>query len=242
MLPTTELQAYFDNPGGGDPVNASLFDNTLLEVSRFAPPTAVDVVQKWPVLIQINKPGAVAVNVTIEWSVSTIPGEFITVLLIDHDTLPAYKVTNMGSSPTGSYSIPVGLDAGGKATRNLSVVVTRSNVQTMALPADFNIVALTVQPESTLIGDIFKFSGPDRLSLVDDPQSNVFFVNAWDPKGEVPIDQRAGTPATLFPTDRLVPGQGYMVFVVNLDNLQPPRDHMLIIPGRLLLDTTRGRS
>ena len=144
------------------------------------------------------------------------------------------------SSPAGSYSIPVSLDAGGKATRNLSVVVSRSHVQTMALPSDFNIVALTVQPESTLIGDIFKFSGPDRLSIVDDPKSNVFFVNAWDPKGEVPIDQRAGTPATLFPTDRLVPGQGYMVFVVNLDTLQPPRDHALIIPGSPLLDSGVG--
>ena len=47
LLPPTDIQAFFHNPGGlGDPVNPALLDSTLLEVSRFVPPTTVDVVQK----------------------------------------------------------------------------------------------------------------------------------------------------------------------------------------------------
>ncbi len=186
----------------------------------------------------MNKPGATSVDVAIDYNIGTIPNEFVTVLMIDHGTLPAFEVTNIGPSPTGSHTVTIALDAAGKATRFVSFVATRSQVQTMAFPKDFNIVALTVLPESTVIGDVFKFAGPDRLSLRNDANAQVFFVNAWDPKAGLPIDQRAGTPVTLFTTDHLIPGQGYMVLVVTLAGL--PRDHMLIIPGAPPFATGRG--
>ena len=242
FLGADALEAFSLNPGGGDPVTAGVFDNTKLPISRFAPPDPANKVLKWPFSIEIERAGATSADVTIQWNISTVPGEFITVLLIDHDTLPAYNVTNMGPSATGSYTIPGGipLDGDGMATRDLTLVVSRSHVQAMALPADFNIVALTVQPESTSVQDIFTFSGPDRHSLVDDPLSAVFFVQTWNPRSEVPIAQWAGQKQTLRGADELDVARGYLVFVINFNPAVPPRDHMLIIAGQPIFDTTRG--
>ena len=77
LLPATQLQAFFDNPGGGDPVNASLFDNTLLEVSHFSPGSGDVKGLSWPLRIDLGDTApldAGPYELTITWTGDEVNG------------------------------------------------------------------------------------------------------------------------------------------------------------------------
>ena len=252
--PPTELSAYFDYPKNRfvDPPNPPVAEDdnfiyTQLVKTRIEPPSPERQTRMFPVQVQINKGGATAVDVTVEWDIAPIPGEFITVLLIDHGTLPAFKITNMGRSSTGSYTFTATL-VDDTATRDLTVVVTRAHVQAMRLSQGTQILSLTVKPIfGSKVTDIFNFkdprrpTDPERFSLREDLRVRSFGVTMWytDPGNPLPISIRGIGPVVVGDPrhPEMVPGFGY---IINLGPPIKPKDLMLIIPGDPIIEHTRN--
>ncbi len=241
-VPATNLSAFFDYPKY-PPEDANFIYQRLLK-TRIAPPLPERRTLMFPVRVEINSPGHSSADVTVEWEMDSIPDEFITVLLIDHDTLPAFNIINMGSNTMGTYSIPGGvpLDANGQGSRDITVVITRAHVQALRLVEGTQIISLTVKPIfGSKVADIFKFRDPDRFSLREDRRLRVFGVTMWftDPATPLPISGRGIAP--VFVGDprhpEMVPSFGY---IVNLGPPISPTDVMLIIPGEPIVEHTRS--
>ena len=162
-----------------------------------------------------------------------------------------FSITNMGGSATGTYTFSVPLDANGQATRDFTVVATRAQLQALRLSSGPQVVSLSVDPIfGSRIQDIFKFTGPDRLSVTDDPRLFVLpglgLVTTWfnDYGNAIPDRLRGTVDVGDARHPVLVPGFGYIVTVAPLDpNFQlidELIDTMLLIPGEPITDHTRG--
>ena len=156
----------------------------------------------------------------------------------------------MGNSPTGDYTVSVALDAG-KATKDLTIVVNRTHVQAMRLSTGPQIISLTVIPTfGSTAEDIFgpplpleffpllglppsaaRFTGPERISITDEPQLFVPEVFTWNHDFGRAIPERfVGVVVVGNPKHpEMVPGTGYVVTLSPFDGVF--RDAMLIIPG-----------
>ena len=127
-----DFMAYFYYPANTDVIFPD--DETRLLKSRIAPlpdASSGDLLT-WPFRIELTPPAplAAAVEVVMRWDISTIPTQFQTVLLIDHNTLPANDVINMGRNTEYRITVPAGVTS---FIRDLTIVVTRSKVQIVKL-------------------------------------------------------------------------------------------------------------
>jgi hypothetical protein len=193
--------------------------------SKIPTPESERDILEWPVRIKVELDGDVEASegldipVTLTWDINPIPDLFQTALLIDHDSLPANEVVNMGSSASYQFllNVPQGDD---RATRDLTIAVSKSLIQALRLFDEWNLVALTVQPDS---------SQPDDI-LSDVP---VLSVLRWDPDAGVPSEDRRRrlTRATDF-DEPMIPGLGFWVFVIG--------DSIQLIPGDPIMETARG--
>lgn len=239
-----ELQAVLYYPKN---TPSDFFDTQKLPTSRIAPPSPETETLMFPVRVEVSKSGATEVDVTIKWDIgdqTKIPTEYITVLLIDHSPespLPPFNDTNIGKSATGVYTFQVKL-AAGKATRDFTVVATRSQVQTMRLTTGPQVMSLSVKPLfGSTVADIFTFTGPNRRSVTEDPLLLVLpqFVTTWNHDFAKSEAQRLR--GLVFVGDarhpEMQPGFGYLVTLAPLDGKF--RDVMLIIPGSPIVENTR---
>ena len=160
-----ELQAFWSYP---DNSPSDFFDTKKLLGSLIGPPSPVQQARMWPLRVEVNKPGeATTAEITIEWDIAGISEEFITVLLIDRTSLPVFEITNMGQSLSGSYTFTIDVPASPTTvTRDFTVVASRAQVQALPLSTGPQVIALSVKPVlGARVEDIFKFTGPDRLSI-----------------------------------------------------------------------------
>ena len=226
----------FDEPFLASPGQELLFffrypesapDPTELITSKIPPPAADRDILTWPVRIQVElaqevqQPEGLDVLVTMTWNIDPIPPSFITALLIVHDLLPANQVVNMGSQGTFQFilHVPQGDD---RARTDATIAVSKSYVQAMPLYEEWNLVAMTVVPDSSQPADIFT-------------DVTVLSVLRWDPDAEQPpADRRRRlTRATDF-ADPMIPGIGFWVFAVE--------DSIQLIAGDLIMEHARGPS
>ena len=193
--------------------------------SKIPPPETDRDILEWPVRIKVEldddveAPEGLNVPITLRWDINPIPDLFQTALLIDHGSLPANEVTNMG--PQSSYQFVLNIPQGDdRASRDLTIAVSQSIVQAMQLFDEWNLVALTVLPDSSQPDDILS----DVIALS---------VLRWDPDAGVPSEDRRRrlTRATDF-DEPMLPGLGFWVFVIG--------DSIQLIPGDPILETARG--
>ena len=252
------VKAYFDYPNNqGDGFGA--VDPLKLLTSIIPPPDPERETLRFPLRVDLNNLAQAGniVNITVRWDIgaaTVIPEEFIAVLIIDHsplNPLPAFNVSNMGFAPVGEYTFGTALDGQGKATRDLTIVVSRAQIQTMRLSTGPQLMSLSVRPIfGSTVDDIFgppipfsplsKFAGPDRLSMTDEPFLFVPSVTTWhhDFGKDFPQRLRAVVRVGDPRHPELIPGFGYIVSLAPLDGQD--RDAMLLIPGDPIQDNTRN--
>ena len=184
---------YFDYPDNG-PGFRKLF------TSRISPPVTVRDIQKWPLRIEVllvspvTSPDGVDVNVNIDWNLDGVPSSFITAILFDGGSEPANQVSSMGGP--GPYTLTIHIPQGGIiAFRDLTVAVSRSHVQAMVLYDQWNMAALTVEPDSR---------NKDAI-LTDVVGASVI---TWDPLAR-----------TYVVANELLPGNGYWIKAIG-DSIQ----------------------
>ena len=176
---------YFDYPNNDEGF-------TQLFTSRISPPGTVRDILRWPLRIevllasQVTSPDGIDINVSIDWIIETVPPSFLTAMLIDHGSDPANQVLNM--SGPGPYPLTIHIPQGGIiAFRDLTVAVSRSHVQALVLYDQWNMAALTVEPDSRNKDDI----------LTDVVGASVI---TWDPQAR-----------TYVVSNELIPGNGYWI-------------------------------
>ena len=193
--------------------------------SRIAPagPTG-DEVLHWRFRVELDRTGGrenTTDTVVLTWDISTIPPEYRTALLIDHNSLisnvqPNNVVVNMGRTNQYSFTVPSGVQS---FTRDLTIMVTRSQVQAMPLVQDLNIISLTIDPPNRNWQEVFKeseqlLSDPDAVARI-----GVGDISIWFTSATLPLEQRF---AGIFPIDFLpppfvardmIPGLGHLVFL-----------------------------
>jgi len=235
--------ANFYYPTNPDDGFAGTQDETRLIRSRIAPLTTAseDDLMSWPFRVEITRQQATSpVDVVITWDISDIPTEFETVLLIDHSSLPANQVINMGRDTQHRMTIPAGVTS---FKGDLVIVVSRSFVQAMPLVLGLNRVSLTIEPLNR-DWDNFIFNSQHLFSPPKDVSPTRRFavvrtVAIWNTDATPPIiDEnsqflRSAGPS---PVEEMAPGLGHSVSVSN-------NDAIAIIPGTPLdgpQQNTRG--
>ena len=235
-----EFKSFFHYPQNPDLAPSQ--DETRLLTSRIEPADPAESVLHWRFRVELERTAGrenQTDEIVLTWDISTIPPEFETVLLIDHNTLPANQVINMGRVGEYRFTAPAGVES---FTRDLTVVVTRSLVQVIPLVQDLNVVSLTIEPLNRNRAAIFSinetfFSDPDTTAFIRD-------VAIWFTNADKPIGQRS---AGIFPIDflgppfvpfsgEIEPGLGHLVDVAF-------NDAVVIIPGTPLTeleDNSRG--
>ena len=118
FLPAAKFEAFFDNPGGGESVNPSFFDNTLLVASRYSPGSGDVTSLAWPLRIELGTlsnaevpPGTY--TVTISWTdahIDNIPNPIADprpVILLEGtppSSVPAVVDLRSGTAVGGGWS------------------------------------------------------------------------------------------------------------------------------------------
>ena len=197
-----------------------------LITSRIPPPAGIRDFLKWPLFIQVALPGPVLdaegldVEIHISWDIDSIPSNFVTALLIDPTSSPANEVVNMGEANRYSFTVHVP-QLGTSSTRFLTIAVNKSHVQAMRLLDQWNMVSLSVQPDSPQPADIF----------TDITVGTIWRFDAGDPT--VPPENRVrGYRRATDLAAPVIPGVGFWVKVIG-DSLQ-------LTPGDPIQENARG--
>ncbi len=235
-----EFKSFFHYPQNSDLAPSQ--DETRLLTSRIEPADPAENVLHWRFRVELERTAGRENQddeIVLTWDISTIPPEYQTALLIDHNTLPANQVINMGRVGEYRFTAPAGVES---FTRDLIVVVTRPQVQVIPLVRDLNVVSLTLEPLDRNRAAIFRvnetfFSDPDTTAFIRD-------VAIWFTNPDRALGQRS---AGIFPIDfleapfvpfsgEIVPGLGHLVDVAF-------NDAVVIVPGTPLTeleDNARG--
>ena len=106
------FKTFFYYPS--NPADVGGQDGSRLLTSRIALPDPEAKVLHWRFRIELERTGTRADQsdeVVLTWNLNTIPSGYQTALLIDHNTLPANNVINMGKVSEYRVTVPSGVES-----------------------------------------------------------------------------------------------------------------------------------
>ena len=188
LLPPAQLEAFFDNPGGGEAVNLAAFDNTLLGVSRYSPGAGDVTFREWPLRIDLGTfapvpPGTYTITVT--WAngdfvnIPNTPTTRDVVLLEGPPAAPGLKVFDFrtGTALGGGWTCNI---SGGTTSCSVDVVAASEVRKDFTIrvaepaPADYRLLVTSgdintgpVVIDVVVSGDTTEFQVPTGDSLAD---------------------------------------------------------------------------